>query len=162
MALGQLQQVLDRRQQLVVVPWLSQIIGRTGFDKLHGRLQMSPRRQQNHGQIRLRGAQRAEQGRAFVAGRRVCAEVHVGDDEVDLLPGEERQTLLRRCGGERADVVQTEQQPECLGHRRIVIDDEYAAHRMECYRVWNGCHTPRVARAGGIAAARKAGQSTAS
>src|ERR1700722_557142 len=52
--------------------------------------------------------------------------------------------------------MQTEQQRQGLGHGRVVIDDEYGAHAG----MLSG-HPPRVARAGGMDAARSAGHITA-
>jgi hypothetical protein len=89
---------------------------------------MGPCGQQDHRQIGLIGAQRTKQRRPFFARGRVRAEVHIGDDEIDALARQRRKALLRRQGRQRLNVMQTEQQRQCLGHCRVVIDDEYGAH----------------------------------
>ncbi len=100
--LRQFQQVLDRRQQLVVVPGLADVIGGAGLDELHRGFQMRPGRQQNHRQIRLLRAQGAEQRRPLLARGGVGAEVHVCDHEIDALARQQRQALCR--GVEAASV----------------------------------------------------------
>ena len=93
--LGQLQQVLHRGQQLVVVPGLGEVVGRAGLDQLDRGLQVRPRGQQHHRQVRMALADRAEQRDAFLARRGVGAEVHVLDHQVDALALQQRQALAR-------------------------------------------------------------------
>ena len=83
--LRQLQQILDRRQQLVIVPGLADVIRRARLDELHRGFQMGPGREQYHGQIGLLRTQRAKQRRALFSRGRIGAEVHVGDHEVNAL-----------------------------------------------------------------------------
>ncbi len=98
------------------------------FDQLHRGFQVCPRGQQNHGEVGLLGAQRAEQGRALFAGGRVGAEIHVRDDKIDAFVRQDGQPLLRGKCRQGADVMQTEQQDERLGDCRVVIDDEDRTH----------------------------------
>src|SRR5471030_2206936 len=72
----------------------------------------------------------AEQRRAFLAGGGVGAEVHVLDDQVDRVLFEQRQSLLRRGGAQRVDVVQRQQHFQRDGDGGIVVDDEYGRHRV--------------------------------
>jgi len=127
--LRQLQEILDRRQQLVIIPGLADVIRRARLDQLHRGFQMRPRRQQHHGQIGLLSPQRTKQRRALFSRGGIGAEVHVGDDEVNALVRQRREPFLRREGRQRADVVQAEQQRQRLGDRRVVIYHQYRTHR---------------------------------
>ena len=69
------------------------------------------------------------------------------------------ETLLGVRCGQRSDVVQAEQQRQCLGDCRVVIDDEYGAHggmlagAARNHTTFTRAHALRVANAGGMDAA---------
>ncbi|MNT06965.1 hypothetical protein D3C72_1416520 [compost metagenome] len=82
---GQFQQVVDRGQQLAVIPGFGQVVGGTGLDQVHRAAQVGPGRQQDYRQIGVAFADLREQRLAFLAGGGVLAEVHVLDHQVDRL-----------------------------------------------------------------------------
>ena len=83
--LGKLDQVVDRRQQLSVVPRLGQVVGGARLHQVDGGLQVGPSREQDHRQVRMPFADPFEQRDPFLARRGVGAEIHVLHDEVDGL-----------------------------------------------------------------------------
>ena len=74
-----------------------------------------------------------------------------------LLAVEHGERLGAASRGHGTDVAQREQQRERLAHRRVVVDDEDAPHRAIIRS-----QRSRITAAGGSAAARSAGPSTAS
>src|SRR5690606_31949933 len=126
--LGQFQQVVDRGQQLGVLPGFGQVVGGTGLDQLHRALQVGPGGQQDHRQVRVPLADGREQRPALVAGGGICGEVHVLDHQVHRLALQQRQSLLRADGVHGGDVVQGEQHFQRGGDRGVVVDDQDGGH----------------------------------
>ena len=92
----QLEQVAHGGQQARVVPGLGDVVGGAGLDQVHGGLQVRPGGQQDHGHVRVQGAQFLEQGDAFFARSGFAPEVHVLDDQVHFLGAHGREGLGRR------------------------------------------------------------------
>ncbi len=127
---GQFQQVVDRGQQLGVVPGFGDVIGRAGLDQAHRAAQMRPGGEQDHGQVRMTLTQLGKQRLAFFAGGGIGGEVHVLDHQIERLLVQQRQPGLRRMRVPRLDVVQRKQHLQCSGHGRVVVDDQDVRHRI--------------------------------
>jgi len=126
--LSQLQQVLHAGDQAPVVPWLGQVVGRAGLDQVDGRIELGPRRQQDHRQVRVACTDGVEQRAAFLARGGVGREVHVLQHQVDGMARQQRQAFFRRGGAQRIDLVQRKQHVERDGHGGIVVNNQYGRH----------------------------------
>jgi hypothetical protein len=92
----QFEQVAHRGQQARVIPGLRDVVGRSGFDQVHGGLEVRPGREQYDGHVRMQRTQFPEQRYAFFARSGLTPEVHVLDDQVDFLGSHGREGLGRR------------------------------------------------------------------
>ncbi len=128
--LGKLEKILDRREQLVVVPRFGEIVGRAGLDELDRGFEMRPRGQEHDRKIGMLRADVAEELDALLARRRVGREVHVLDDEVDVLVLEKLQAVLGRVRHARLNLAQREHELERGADRVVVVDHEDRAHGL--------------------------------
>jgi hypothetical protein len=137
-SIPQAEQVPDGGQELRIVPGFGQVVARAFLHELDGRLQRRPGRQDQDGQVGVDLAHPAEQLDPFAPGRLAGREVHVLDDDADViaLDGDER--LLGRGRGRAGDVVDLEEDLEGLRDGRLVLDDQ---------DVWHHAHLKRVTRA---------------
>ena len=119
----QLQQIADRRQQSRIVPGLRDIVRGAGLDEIDRRFEMRPGREQHDRHRRIALADGMEQRNALLARRGLLAEVHVLQDEVDLLLRERAQAFVRHARGEHAMPLQRKQHFERRPHGVVVVDD---------------------------------------
>ena len=89
---------------------------------------MRPGRQQDHREIRVGGADLAEQLDAFLARGGVGGEVHVLHYQVNRFLAQQGQALARRQRAQGPQFVQGEQHFERRRHRRIVVDHQNRGH----------------------------------
>jgi hypothetical protein len=87
-------------------------------------VEVRPRGEQHHRQVRLRGPQRAEKRDALVARSGLALEVHVLDDEVDAAARDALEPLPGRGDALDAGALQREQDVERRAHSVVVVDDE--------------------------------------
>ena len=104
--LGQFQQVVDRGQQLAVIPGLGHVVGGTGLDQVHCAAQVGPGGEQDDRQVRVAYAYFREQCLAFIARGGVGGEVHVLDHQVNGLGFQQGQASFRRLSVYGVEVVQ--------------------------------------------------------
>ena len=148
---GKLQQVLHRGQQLVVVPRLGQVVRGAGLDQLHRGFQVRPGGEQDHRQIGMALADRAEQLHTLLARGGVGGEVHVLDHHVDGVALQHGQAVFRRQRRQGADLVQRQRQRERLAHRGIVVDDEYGSgHSLSAHAGMDAAQAHKVAMTIGL------------
>src|SRR6188474_1906440 len=123
----QIEEVSHGRKEPRVVPGLRDVIGSAGFHELDGRLEMGPRRQQYHGQVRMLSADLVEERDAFLARGRLAPEVHVLDHEIHRLAREHPDPGRRRARTEHARAMHGQQDVERRTHGLAVVDHEYRA-----------------------------------
>ncbi len=180
---AQFEQIAHRRQQPRVVPGLGEIVRGAGLHQFDRGFQVSPGREQHDRYRRIAFADRMEQRHALLARSRLLPEVHVLQDQVDLVRDQRAQSFLRTVRTDDAMALQRQQHFQRRADRVVVVDDEDGGHgRLTvdgCQLTARDCvfisdcqrptvnrqpllhHTVRVAIAGGIAAARRAGTKTA-
>jgi hypothetical protein len=71
-----------------------------------------------------------EQCDTLLARGGVGAEIHVRDHHVHAVLRQQRQTFVRHRRGQRANLVQRQQQRQRIAYRSLVVDDQYGAHEV--------------------------------
>ncbi len=127
--LPQLNQILYRSDQALVVPRFGQIIRSAGLDQIDRRIKMGPGCQQNNRQIRVTSTDFLKQGDTFCTGSCVGSKVHVLYHKINRRLLQHSQTLLGRLGADTVYVVKGKQylKGDCNG--MVVVDDEDCGHR---------------------------------
>ncbi len=143
--LGQFQQVLDRSQQLGVIPRLGQVIGRPCLHQLHRRFQVRPGREQDQRQVGMALPDGPEQVHTLFAGGGVGREIHVLDHDVYRLALQHFKAVLGRQRDQWPDVVQRKQQRQRLAHGRVVVNDQYGAHSFSTHAGMDAAPAQKVA-----------------
>jgi len=119
-----LEQRLDHRQQSLVVPRLLDVVDRTLAHQFDRRFQRRPGGHQQDRQIRLRPLKGQEQVDTLLAGGLPLGEVHVLDHRSEGFAGDDAQRLARRGHRDVRNVVEVEQNAQCLDDGRLVVDDQ--------------------------------------
>ncbi len=125
---GELVEVLHRREQLVVVPRLLEVVGRALLHERDGGLERAPGGEQHDGQPWRGLAERAEQRDPLGAGGLVRGEVHVLDHDRDPAGPHALERLLRGRHGLAGEVVDVEQHLEGGADGGLIVDDEDLGH----------------------------------
>ncbi len=121
---AQMEQLLDDSDQLLLVPGLLHVVAGPLLDQLDRRLERAPGGEDHDRQVGVQVPQRAEQSDATFAGRVVLREVHVLDDDPDVLAGDQIQRFVGACRRQRLEVVQLEEDLEGFADRGLIVDDE--------------------------------------
>ncbi len=125
---AQLEQLLDDPDQLLVVPGLGHVVVGPLLDELHGNFERAPGGEKDDRQVGIEVPQGAKERHAALTRRVVLGEVHVLDDDPDVLAGHEVQRLLGTGRGQRLEAVQLEQDLERGADRGLIVDDENFQH----------------------------------
>ena len=128
--LSQAQHVLDGGDDLGVVPWLGQVVGRALLDQQHRGLERGPRGHQQDRQVAVELAQAAKQCGALLAGGRVVAKVHVLNNGADVTAGDRLERGLGGVGDDRGDAVHVEQDLERRADGGVIVDDQDLLHDL--------------------------------
>ena len=75
-------------------------------------------------QVGVEAPQRAEERHAAFARRVVLREIHVLDDDADVLAGHEVQRLVGIARRQGLEAVKLEENLERLADRGLIVDDE--------------------------------------
>ena len=123
----QVEEIAHGRQQPRIVPGLGDVVGGARLDELDGGLEVGPGGQEDDRQVRVLLADPAEERDALLAGRRLAAEVHVLDHEVDRLASQRVEPGGRRVRGHDTRAMHGQQDVEGRAHGLAVVDHEYGA-----------------------------------
>ena len=92
---AELKQLSHDPHQLVVIPRLRQVVVRSLFDEMYGSFERAPGRENHDRQVGVELPDRTKERHAAFTGGVVLTEIHVLDDDPDVLAGHEIQSLLR-------------------------------------------------------------------
>ncbi len=128
--LARLQQTLHRRDQLLVVPRLTEVIGGAFLHELHSRLERCPGGDEENRQIGIDRSQPAKKFDAFLPARIAGSEVHVLQHDAHFAAFDHRDRTLRARCALALDRVQIEKNGQRFRDRGLILDDEHF-HRSE-------------------------------
>ena len=131
--LAQADEVLQRSDELVVVPRLLHVVDRALANEGDGRLERGPRRHEEDRHRREDRPDAAEELDPLLARCRVATEIHVLHDGRDPALPDARERLLGAGDALGAQAVDLEQELERLAHRLLVVDDEHSRHAARSF-----------------------------
>ncbi len=124
---AQLELRLHRRDQLVVVPRLLDVVARAAPHRLHGARDAAPAGHHQHRQRRIDRLHPVEQLEPFLPGCRVTRVVEIDQRDVEVRPLELVDELGRRRSGGDLIPLAAQQELEGIEDVDLIVGDEHAA-----------------------------------
>ena len=124
---AQLELRLHRRDQLVVVPRLLDVVARAAAHRFDRARHAAPPGHDQDRQRRIDRLHPLEQLEPLLAGRRVARVVEVDERDVEVRSLERGDELGRRSGGGDVEALAAEQQLQRVEDVDLIVGDEDAA-----------------------------------